>query len=434
MKIAIVGAGWAGLAAASHCQRAGAQVTLYEAGHKPGGRARGVDDPVLGDLDNGQHLLIGAYQATLELMRLDMGPEATEQSLLRQPLLLQSVDGAFEMRVNTKLAPRLQNAAALWLAKGLSLKDKWRTTVFLQGIKSGANHPKRAISVTDWLASHHQTRQTCQWLWYPLCLATMNTDPDQACAQLFCKVVSDSLLNPTPGATDFLLPRQNLSAIWPNQVASRVNARWGHAVRHAQQEYDGVTIDGEKFDACVLAVPPPNLKRIIEHWTHSEELIAILDRFEFRPITTCYMALDNQLTLPQPIMMFPHGSDSKSLGQWVIDRSHLATPAPQAQLAFVVSNSSLALQMSEAEIGQALLDQLTHALSLQASPKIKAVRCFHEKRATFAALPGQSRPQTRTPWPRIVLAGDWTDTGYPAVIEGAVRSGIAAATALLQPA
>lgn len=432
MKVAVVGAGWAGLAAASQLNRKGVTVTLYDASHQAGGRARGVSDPELGELDNGQHLFIGAYQATLRLMRDDLGDFEVEQAFLRQPLALESVGREFKMCVNDRWPAFLQNACALWLAKGLSLKDKWLATHFLRGIQTRSNHPTVGTTVSQWLDASKQTDRNCQWLWHPLCLATMNTDPRQACASLFCNVLSDSLLNSTPGSTDLLIPRKNLSQIWPQSVAANVHARWGQVVRQITLCDQQVSIEGDIFDACVLAVPPANLKRIIEQWSDAQALTDVLDSFQYRAITTCYMELDTQLKLPSPLLMFKHDSSDKNIGQWVFDRNQFMSPAPRAQLAFVVSDPSNLHTLSDLKIGQALLAQLTQALSLTDPPKIRAARCFHEKRATFAALPGQRRPQTRTPWPSVFLAGDWTDTGYPAVIEGAVRSGNLAATAILQ--
>lgn len=432
MKVAVVGAGWAGLAAASQLRRHGVSVTLYDSGHQPGGRARGYIDPLLGELDNGQHLFIGAYQATLELMCSDLGEAATQAAFLRQPLSLRDVDCHFTMRVNSSLPSSIQNLCALWWAQGLTLKDKWHATRFLLDLNNGSNRPGESTTVSQWLAEHDQTLRNCQWLWYPLCLATMNTDPDEACANLFCNVLSDSLLNPTPGSTDFLIPRRNLSDLWPQFIAANVNTRWGQTVRDVDHDEQQVGIEGEYFDACVMAVPPTNLKRIVGSWPNAAALVGALARFDYRAITTCYVKLDRQLDLPAPMLMFKHSEDGKSIGQWVFDRNRFMSEKPQAQLAFVVSDSSHIQTWSDQEVSQTLIEQLTQALSQKDPPNILGARCFHEKRATFAAVPGLQRPQTQTPWPRVLIAGDWTDTGYPAVIEGAVRSGMKAADAVLQ--
>jgi squalene-associated FAD-dependent desaturase len=430
MKIAVVGAGWAGLAAVSQCLHHGMDVELFDAAHTPGGRARGVFDPQLGELDNGQHLLLGAYEQTLRLIERDLGSDSLGCGLMRLPLWLKSSNGQFEMRANPHLPQRLQNPVALWRAKGLSLSDKWQATTLLLRLQT--KHRKRTnlnpnLTVSDWLTQEKQGPMTCQWIWNPLCLATLNTDPHEASAALFAKVLIDSLLNNRPGATDLLIPRTNLSALWPNALAKRVKPHWGHIVREVTPHTNGVTIDGQWFDYCVLAVPPPNLRRLIAKSNALVSITPVLDHFKFRSIATCYVALKQHHQLPAPMLMFPHTNHPNQLGQWVFDRSAFMHNPVKAQLAFVISDASSITTGNDIALAESLMSQLNHDLLRENSSVVVGARCFHEKRATFAALPGLKRPAMTTPCPQVLLAGDWTNTGYPAVIEGAVMSGVRAA-------
>lgn len=432
MKVAVVGAGWAGLAAASQCLAHGIEVTVFDASHTPGGRARAVTDLALGELDNGQHLLIGAYQQTLELIDRDLGRQHRNTRLKRLPLWLQSADGEFRLkRADTPRLPALADAWALWSAKGLSVGDKWQVSTLLWRLKQkptpsnmGQSQP---LTVPQWLHQQRQTANACRWLWHPLCIATMNTEPEMACAALFQNVLRDSLVSNKAGATDLLVPSTSLTDLWPAQIASRVATRWGQVVREIVPHEDHVTIDGSRFDACILAVPPANLARLLKPIVEFTELIETLSRFEPRSIATCYVRIEQHQRLPAPVLMFDHsklGPDQPA--QWVFDRVFLMGEEVRAQLSFVISCADNLGKRDDLELAQLLVAQLKQAWPAYRGTVLDA-RCFREKRATFAAVPGLIRPTTETPHRRIFLAGDWTDTGYPAVIEGAVASGIKAA-------
>ncbi len=436
MRVGIVGAGWAGLAAASQCVAHNIEVTLFDAAHSPGGRARGVIDPKLGELDNGQHLFIGAYDKTRSILSRDLGKECVESSFHRLPLWLQSVDNQFVLRHTTSHTRSILNdIRALWSAKGLGIHDKWRVAALLWRLKRGIAKPfakhDTSLTVAQWLRQERQTATACRWLWYPLCLATMNTSPDQACATLFQNVVRDSLMNSQPGAADLLLPTQNLSDLWPRHVAKQVSARWGHVVRHIKPDTDRVLIDDEQFDACILAVPPTSLARLVSPIPGFERLASEASQFEFRSIATCYVMVDRHFPLPAPLLMFDHGTGKHGRqAQWVFDRHAFMRKPTPAQLAFVISCAESVYERDGLSLAHELVSELKQALPTYTG-KVIGARCFHEKRATFAALPNLSRPNCNTPSPRIFLAGDWTDTGYPAVIEGAVSSGMRAVEQLI---
>ena len=130
-------------------------------------------------------------------------------------------------------------------------------------------------------------------------------------------------------------------------------------------------------------------------------------------------------------MLFDHAeSDNTKLAQWVFDRTQIMHTAPAAQLAFIVSDAGNLPEQSDTELAQSMVHQLSKAQGKKDIPSVIGARCFVEKRATFAALPGLERPHNETPVRGLLIAGDWTDTGYPAVIEGAVQSGLAAIAAL----
>ena len=443
-KVAVIGAGWAGLAAASELVHKGCQVSLYESSRTAGGRARQVQDPSLGLIDNGQHLLLGAYQHTLRLIARDVPPESpqahSQLAFTRLPLRLCSNDGQFQMGTPPYGPLWLKQALTLWLAKGLTLQDKWLATKLLRQLKLTRGVDGQEQTVSQWLRSHQQSKRLVDYLWEPLCLATLNTDLDQASAWLFQRVIFDALLSKEAHATDLLIPAVDLSSLWPNHVCQKVTTHFGHTVRHVSSTSQGVRIDQTEYDGCVIAIPAYGVSRLFEQAQRSQhiDLFEALERFEYRSITTCYVDLNEPLTLEEPLFMMRHTRGqtlASAPGQWVFDRNRCQpqSATTNGRLAFVISDSQSVLSLPSEVLAQTLMSQLVNERGSPSAPSsIKASRCIHEKRATFAALPHQSRPSNTTPWSGIVFAGDWTDTGYPSVLEGAIRSGLQATDCLLQ--
>jgi squalene-associated FAD-dependent desaturase len=430
VKAAVIGAGWAGLAASVALREAGAKVTVFEAGHTPGGRARRVfhtdfDAP----LDNGQHLLSGAYKHTLALMRrVGRNPDAL---LMRRPLQLASLDGRFRLAAPRLPAP-LHMAAAILRARGLAWKDRLATLRLMRGLKTMAWTPPREWTVLHLLHYHAQSDALIRQVWEPLCLAALNTPTATASAALFARVLRDSLTGSRENS-DMLLPCTDLSALWPDAAARQVTMRYGSTVRQLRPSAEGIDINQERFDAAVLAVPPAFAAPLRE--AGATGLLDALKAFEYMPIATLNLRLQDPWRLPEPMMMLREESARDHYGQWLFDRAQLAGDTKAGELAVVTSAATGIAERNRRQVIEALIDQVAeqaarHPARLPAMPEVTAAELFIEKRATFAAVPGLTRPLNSTPWPTLALAGDWTDTGYPGVLEGAVRSGLQAARVL----
>lgn len=436
MKTAVIGAGWAGLAACAALRDAGAQVTVFEAGRTPGGRARRVVHPEFGGhLDNGQHILLGAYDQTLALMkRLGRNPATV---LMRRPLNLASLDGTFNLSAPALPAP-FHALGALLTARGLSWQSRFAAIRFIHGLQKLAWHPPRDWTVAQLLTHFQQTPQITQRLWEPLCLAALNTPLDEASASLFARILQDSLTGDRHNS-DLLLPCVDLSALWPDAVAVRATMRYGATVRHVVPSADGIEINREHFDAAVLAVPPAVAARLLGDAlleTNSSGLLNALNAFDYVPIATLNLRLSSPWPLPAPMMLLREDRERGHWGQWLFDCSRLKGRGPGAELAIVTSAARDLLtadrDVTIANIAAQVAQQAAkHPSRLPPMPSIETSELFIEKRATFAAVPGLSRPLNTTPWPSLTLAGDWTDTGYPGVLEGAVRSGLKAAQIIL---
>ena len=426
MRVAVVGAGWAGLAAAIAATRAGHQVTVLEASRALGGRARALPcelpDGSLTTLDNGQHILIGAYSQTLDLLRL-VGVDP-EQALLRLPLALVFPDGKGLQFPGWPTG--LDALGGILRARGWSLADKasllrsaaiWR----LSGFRC-AGH----LSVAS-LCSRCSPRVMAE-LVEPLCVSALNVPTHKASAQVFLRVMHDALFG-TSGGSNLLLPRVDLSALFPDAAAHwlvRLGARLQLGTRVQQLLADGAywRIDGEAYDIVVLATPaseavrittaglptaPPAVAGSIAHWA------SIAGALRHTAITTVY-AWSKGASLPHPMLALRSSAEPahNAPAQFVFDRGQLG--GPNGLLAFVVS----------ASVGQrdALQAQVLAQAKGQLGRTMQAVQTVVEKRAAFACTPGVQRPTMQIA-PGLIACADYVDGPYPSTLEGAVRAGSA---------
>jgi squalene-associated FAD-dependent desaturase len=488
MTIAVVGAGWAGLAAALTLHRQGHAIHLFESAHQAGGRARSVRLASGQTLDNGQHLLLGAYTETLALMR-SLGCEP-DRLLQRLPLTLESADARWAMRAPAWPAP-LHTVGALLAARGPTLGERLLAGLPLLMPARGARQPARepddtrreapsatsrndeaGETVAQWLARCRQSPSMVRHVWEPLCLAALNTPMDQACAQLFQRVLRDALLGPAHHS-QMLVPRCELSSLWPNAAVRELNTgpantvRFGHTVRTLAYETGTlplpgtarkntrVVLNGEPFDAVILATAPPSAARLLaglgtaasagahtsdhpglEHDNdrapHRALWLENLNTFRFLPIATVTLMLEHPWHDPAPMLMLQDNPAQGHHGQWLFNHNHL-NPLWKDRITVVISDARAFTQVPESSAVQGVVEQVRTQTAARRHPfpGVRSYTVITEKRATFAAVPGQWRPGNTTPWPGVFVAGDWTDTGYPAVLEGAVRSGQQAARQVL---
>ncbi|MFT0534118.1 hydroxysqualene dehydroxylase HpnE [Castellaniella hirudinis] len=432
MKIAVVGAGWAGLAAAVRLRQQGRDVQVFEAAPQPGGRARPVRHPALGQvIDNGPHLLLGAYRETCALMQsLGLDPH---DACLTQPLRLQSADRRLRLRFWALPAPWHRLGAVLD-SRGL---EGWRGRWHLARVLNAA-HPDRIdphLTLQDWLARLGCPAPLLQRLWAPLCLAATNTPIAHTEARLFARVLRDSLAADAR-ASRMLIPRHTLHALWPQKACDLLGPRLR---RQRVQRLDpgpgsGWRVDGEAFDRVILATPPAAAQRLLRPLPDAAAYLARWPTWRHAAIATLHLRLTAPWRSGMALGLLWDDPDKNAWGQWFFDRSHSAASADDQTLAHVVIGRADALAHAPPDAVRAGVLAQLHTQCAQPLPPVSAWALINEKRATFDVTPGLARPGTATAWPGLLLAGDWTDTGYPAVLEGAVRSGLRAAALAAGPA
>jgi len=405
------------MAAAVTLAQGGAVPTVYEAAQTLGGRARRtVLDGIT--LDNGQHILIGAYRETLRVLgEIGIDPDV---ALLRMPLALE-IAGRFRLRAPRLPAP-LHVAAGLLCARGLAFADRLKIVRFMRAMRACGYRLAEDVPIPELLAAHRQLGAPTELLWEPLCVAALNTPLAAASAQVFLNVLRDSL-GADRAASDLLLPRTDLSALLPEPAARHVEAHggcvlFGRRVDALSPAADGLEIGGETYSAAILACAPQHAARLLEASGLLPETRTILQRLTFEPIYTCYLQYAANVALPHPMLGLGEG-----LLQWAFDRGALG--GPRGLIAAVVSARG-----EHEELLHGAFAETAHRELARVVPNLPAPtwsRVIAERRATFSCVPRLTRPDNATGVAGLFLAGDYTASDYPATLEGAVRSGVAAA-------
>ncbi len=424
MKVAIIGGGWAGLTAAVELGSAGVEVSVFEAARQLGGRARSVeiDGHVI---DNGQHILVGAYHQTLRMIQT-VG--ANPQELLKRlPLKLNYPGVGFHMTLPHLPAP-LHLAIGLLMAKGCSFGEKLASVRFMRFLQGNNYRLAADCSVADLLDRHGQHGILRRYLWEPLCLAALNTTPPNASAQIFANVLRDSL-GGGRAETDVLLPAADLNRLFPDKAADFIRTHGGqiHLSTRIEQIDPRRPIQGEMFDHVIVAVAPQHAVGLLVALPETFDVSTLLSSYTYEPIATAYIAYPPDVRLPCP-MLGLDGDTKNGLGQWVFDRGALcATPGV---MGFVLSASGHWGELESSALIEALHRELEATLG-KSLPQPLWQHVIRERRATFSCRPDLPRPSVRTPLPSLWLAGDYVCAGYPATLEGAVRSGVEAAKSIL---
>ena len=439
VRIAVIGAGWAGCAAAVTLARLGHRVSLYETAAVAGGRARRVVRAGL-PIDNGQHLLIGAYSQTLNVMAAVSGGDG-EEALHRSPLSIAPLaTDAPGLRFRVPRLPGpLGLVFALAGARGITWRERLGLVAWFNRLARAGFRCAESMTARDLLADGPAIG--ARELWEPLCLAALNTPVERASGQVFANVLRSAFASPR--ACDFLWPATDLSALFPEAAVRFVETHGGSALlgtRASLAEMAGdcvVVHDGagdQRFDGAVIAVGPHQFEAIASSHGRLAEAVAAVRALTYEPIATVWLGYRDAVPVRGAMARLDDAP-----GQWIVDRSDvLARAEPNADrgalaslVAVVISAGGPHEALEPAALASACDAQLRRLMAGWPAPAWS--QTIVEQRATYACTPDRPRARNAHPHPRVALAGDWLDDEFPATLEAAVRTGVKAAFALAGP-
>jgi len=418
MTPAIIGGGYAGMAAAVALAQRGIPVTLFESARQLGGRARGVVHQDT-QLDNGQHLLLGCYHQTLRLIEQVGGN--LEQDFLRLPLQL-DLHGEFSLRAPRLPAP-LHLLVALLNAHGISFGERIKAARFMLALRRMNFCLRCDMTVAELLTQHGQDAELAQKLWEPLCIAALNTPIRKASAQVLLNVLRDAL-NQSRADSDMLLPRVDFTTLFPQRAANYVEQRGGkvftscgvEAIIPTNDGIELVTAQGaERFSHVICAAPPTVATKLLRPISLLENTVTQIDSLEHQPIYTLYLRYPAHVRLPHPMLGL-----HRRFSQWLFDKGQIA--GQHGLLAAVISAEGIHQELPQEQLAQRVIMELREEFGIAESPEWFKV--IAEKRATFCCAPNLQRPSQQTALPGLLLAGDYSAGAYPATLEGAVLSGL----------
>jgi len=426
-RVAVIGGGWAGLAAAVTLADAGRAVTVFEAAPFLGGRARRVELRAA-TVDNGQHILLGGYRQALELLRLVHGARPERELLDRRRLHIEE-PGVFRLHAPPLPAP-LHALTAILTMRGVSRPDRLTTAAFARRLKRTNFRCGAQLTVSALLVD--QPPEMIDRLWAPLCISALNTPPDRASAQIFLNLLRQAFTVHARDS-DMLLPRVDLGVLFPDAAARFVGERGGEirlgrSVAGIATLPEGVELTSggasERFAAALIAVGPHQVGTLLSGLAAkgAAKLASMIAGFAYEPIVTVFLSYPRALGVKQPMLKL----DGKP-GQWLFDRAQLGGPSGLA--AVVISADVTAVRGDHASLARAIDAQLRRLVADLPPPSWSQV--IAEQRATYACVAGLERPGSGLIAPRVYVAGDYTDPELPGTLESATRSGVAAARQLL---
>ena len=430
--VAIVGAGLAGLAAAVYLSARNIPVVVLEQKPHAGGRAFSFRDRLTGEtIDNGQHVLIEAYSQTLQYL-LEIGSADRLLRRRRSGLKFHHPERGFRSFSVAPLPSPFDLLVGIVVSDLLSIPNRFR--LLRCGVALRLTNESRTSLQTQtvevWLRAHGQNDETIRSFWEPLTIAIMNEHTRVASAAMFVHTLRLAFLD-KPGGSSLVIPAGGLSDVFIDPAIRFIESRGG-AVRCssrvvsvnvgvAQTGLELVEISGKRMHAraAILAIPP---------WSFSGELRSIADvpQLPSSPIISIHLWYEKNFMRDAVI-----GVVGKRV-QWIFNRRKIVeSSSSNGHVSCVISAANDLVHLSNGELSSIAASDMASVFSLGDMQPTRSI-VIREKRATFSPRPliDKVRPGPQTKFSTIFLAGDWTATGIPGTIEGAILSGIKAASLL----
>ena len=434
----IIGGGWAGLSAAVKLSEKNIPVTVFESAKQLGGRARSIRHDKM-TLDNGQHLMIGAYTEMLSLLETIKVSE--KEVFLRITQQLEILDfknqsTAFKLKL-PKLPAPFNLLFGMLNCPSLSLKQKIKTLYkFDRLLKTNIKHD---ISVDEWLQQAGLPDKYIEYLLKPLCLAALTTHSHEASARAFQSVLRQTFNGPAAN-TDLLIPRKDLSHVFPEAAKRYIESKGGQVLTEHRlsklnckdNQITSLLVNEQiiQADHVILATPAHRTLTLLSDSNACKDINQQLAQLVYEPVTTVYLQYRPSVKLVLPMMGVINATS-----EWLFDRTHCNQPG---LIAAVISANGPHMELSN--------DQLSEKIALELAtqfpdwPEAESILVIREKRATLSCVAGidQLRPDIQTPIRNLRLCGDYVyieennQPGLPSTLEGAMRSGVKCAQQLIQ--
>lgn len=444
--VIIAGGGWAGLAAAVELIRYNIPVTVLESAKQIGGRARRIpfhhntsqagaaaSHPHSISVDNGQHMLIGAYESTLSLLRTINVKEETVFKRINLSLnVLCGPNNIVSLKTPNLPAP-LHLAWGLVTADGLSVSERLSALMFCRRLAKQDFTVSEDESCASLFARHRQSQKVIQTLWEPLILGGLNTPVEYASAEVFLRMLREVFAH-TRHDSNLLLTQRDLSTVFPDPAMDFIerqggSVQLGQRVKEIHVNHEsiaGVTLEDKSLKAqhVILATPYHVTAKLCQANPPTAALGTTLAQLQSNPIVTVYLQYPETITLHHDMIGMVN-----TVSQWVFDRRIYG----QAGLmAVVISGPGEHMNLTNEQLIQTVSGELAQHFPDWPQPRHAMV--VREKRATFHCEVNinKIRPPNKTSVRGLWLAGDYTNTGLPGTLEGAVRSGVRAARGVIK--
>jgi len=438
-KVIIVGAGIAGITAAVELAKNKFTPIVLESRKFAGGRAYSHPDSSTGvSIDNGQHLLMGAYHNFLKLLN-DLG---TNDKLIRTngiKIPFFHKDKGQSLFKTDTLPGKFGMLFGLFNYGFLSFSEKINAISFILSLAISKKNSKD-LTVNELLKRYKQTKNSIECFWEPLCLATMNSTPEKVSADIFRTVILKAFFTNSSNS-NLIYPKTGLSELfvtWEDIIKKAGGTvRYGVKIEEIVCENNNVKYiksNTEDFfaDDYIFAIPPNKLLTIIDK-SNLSKYFPNLDKFKFSPIISIYLWFNKDFA-----DMRINGI-LKTYIQWIFNRKMIVENCEKlnqypGHYAITISGADELVNKTKDELLEICIRELNDTFPQSRNATLLNSVIVKEKYATVILEPQiiKFRPKAETIIPNMYLAGDWTDTGLPATLEGASLSGYNAVTAIIK--